>query len=262
MKTLDERYVNHKVFSELSRYADFYRILAFSVWRFCPVGTSAICNFDSYIYSSMQGTMESILTILREGRINDAYALLRKYYDCAVINIYLSLYLKDELNKSNFIVSAIDDWLKGTAQLPKFRMMVSYVRSSNEVARITQLLEADDRYRRIRNRCNSHMHYNLFAHALLNDNEVFLKERHRVLDTFSFDVANLFILHLAYIFWISEHYMVSSDYVDSLDCGLTPEADSQHWVAPFIQEVFDDIITVRRPDIAAAIKQHTCMHLT
>ena len=37
--------------------------------------------------------------------------------------------------------------------------------------------------------------------------------------------------------------MMSSDYLDALECNMQPEADSQYWVAPFVQEIFDDIVT-------------------
>ena len=51
--------------------------------------------------------------------------------------------------------------------------------------------------------------------------------------------------------------MTSSDYVDSLECGVTPEEDSQHWVAPFVQEVFDRIIKKYRMDLAIELKNTT-----
>ena len=69
------------------------------------------------------------------------------------------------------------------------------------------------------------------------------------------------ILHLSYLFFAKQHYMASSDYLDYLECGLTPEPDSQYWVAPFVQEMFDEVVAQHRPDIAARIKDHTSMHL-
>lgn len=261
MDVNDAQYQNHRVFSELDHYADFYEALSFSVFGFGSTGTTAIFNFNSRFYSSIQGTLESIRNILRSGRINDAYALLRKYHDSAVINIYSNLYVEHEVSIENLIVAKIDNWLRGTEQLPEYRAMSSYIRSSDRVAPITCLLYADDRYKGIRERCNSHTHYNFFANALLNDNEAHLDGRLQVLDMFSSDVENLFIFHLAYLFFLNGHYMASSDYVDALDCGVEPETDSQFWVAPFVQAIFDDIIAGQRPDIATAIKEHTCMHL-
>ena len=40
----------------------------------------------------------------------------------------------------------------------------------------------------------------------------------------------------------------------------TLESNSQYWVAPFVQAVFDQTIKKVRPDIAAMIKQHSLMH--
>ena len=71
----------------------------------------------------------------------------------------------------------------------------------------------------------------------------------------------LFIQHFAYIFYLNDHYFMSSDYVDYLDVGMTPEEDSQYWVAPFIQEVYTEIIKKYRPDIAIEIKDKTEMKL-
>lgn len=71
----------------------------------------------------------------------------------------------------------------------------------------------------------------------------------------------VFILHLGYMFFLNNHYMMSSDYLDALECSMQPEDGSQYWVAPFIQDIFNGIITPRRPDITAAIKACSAMQL-
>src|SRR5437588_813388 len=165
----DEEYQKHAVFTELERYCCFYENLARSVFSFVSGGTGALCNIDSYLLSSIQGTLTSVRLILRDGRINDAYALLRKYHDSAIINVYTQLYLEDNFSIDNFVVEKIDNWLKGKEQLPKFRIMSQYIRKSARVDPITELLEADDRYKKLRVRCNGHMHYNFYSNVLLND---------------------------------------------------------------------------------------------
>jgi hypothetical protein len=261
MMPTDQEYQTHPVFSELDHYVAFYESLAHSVFQFVTLGTKAICNIDSYVFSSIQGTLTSIRTILRDGRINDAYALLRKYYDSAIITIYSNLYLEEHFSIENFIVQQIDNWLKGKDRLPEYRVMSEYIRKSPRVAPITQLLFADDRYKRLRDRCNDHTHYNFYHNVLLNDPEIHLPNRGKALDNFARDVRDVVILHAAYQFVAKQHYMASSDYLDSLECGLTPEPDSQYWVAPFVQDLFDEVIVQHRPDVAATIKEHTSMHL-
>ena len=142
MMVSDKEYQTHEIFSELERYSVFYKDLAGSVFGFVSRGTGAICNIDSYLFSSIEGTLTSIRTILRDGRINDAYALLRKYYDSAIINIYTQLYLQDHFSTENFVVERIDNWLKGKKQLPKFGTMSEYIRKSPRVRPITVTLHA------------------------------------------------------------------------------------------------------------------------
>lgn len=64
MMVTDSDYQNHAVFSDLERYVAFYKYLAHSVFSFVSIGTKAVCNIDSYLFSSTQGTLASIRTIL------------------------------------------------------------------------------------------------------------------------------------------------------------------------------------------------------
>jgi hypothetical protein len=135
--------------------------------------------------------------------------------------------LDENFSIENFVVEKIEKWLTGKEQLPDIRGMNNYIKQSEQVTKIYELLHRDKRYSQLRDRCNDHTHYNFYFNVLLNDGRVFIKNRIAILDTFSKDLENIFILHLAYLFYINEHYMMSSDYVDSLDCGTTPEPDSQ-----------------------------------
>ena len=54
---------------------------------------------------------------------------------------------------------------------------------------------------------------------------------------------------------------MSSDYIDYLEAGMKPKEDSQYWVAPFIQEIFSDVIDKKRPDIATELKNNSEMQL-
>lgn len=156
---IDKQYLEHKVFGQLIEYSDFYSSLSFSIMNWIRQGTKAVMNLDTYVYSSMQGTLESIKDILIKGRINDAYALLRKYYDSTIINVYSNLYLEDHFSIDNFIVQQIDNWRKGTEKLPEYRIMSKYIRESPKLNSITVLLHQDKIYKEIRDRCNDHTHY-------------------------------------------------------------------------------------------------------
>lgn len=258
---LEAEYIEHQVFIKLDEIIYFYKYLSLSISRFATQSIGTIYNIDSFVYSSVQGTLESTKIILQNGRINDAYALLRKYYDSTIINVYSNLYLNDNFSIKNFVAHKINNWLKGEDRLPNYRIMSQYIRGSNKLKEINDLLYKDGRYKEIRDRCNDHAHYNFYKNVLLNDNEIYLNNRVSVLDVFSKDLEQIFILHISYLFYLRDYYMMSSDYIDSLDCGLTPEEDSQYIVATFVQEIFDTVIKKNRMDLAETIKNKTSMKL-
>ena len=113
MNSTDAEYTDHKIFEELNYYASFYESLSNSVMSFSTKGTSAIANMDTYVYMSMRGTLESIDLVLKNGNLNDGYALLRKYYDSVMINAYTNLYINQNSEIADFYVAEINDWLHG-----------------------------------------------------------------------------------------------------------------------------------------------------
>ena len=246
---------------DLKRYIGFYDDLSMSIIGFVRLGAQNIINFDSYVYSSMKGTLESIKDIVAAGRIGDAYALLRRFHDSATINIYSSLYLEDNFTLENRVVEKINDWLQGKAQIPEFRIMSDYIRRSARVSMLNELIYSDHRYKEIRDRCNSFTHYNFFEHVLLNDSRVFVRDRADWSNRLRLDLRDLFIFHIAYLFLINDHYMMSSDYVDCLECGMAPEEGAEYWVAPFIQDVFTEILVSARPDLAIIVRNNSQMKL-
>jgi hypothetical protein len=262
MNSYDKKYQEHEVFEKLTIYISFYNSLSISVMNWVKPGIQAITNLDTYVYSSTKGTLESVFDILKKRRINDSYALLRKYFDSAVINIYSNLFLEDNISIDNFIVKQIDNWRKGTEKLPEYRIMANYIKNSSRLSEMTNLLHKDNRYKNIRQRCNDHTHYNYFRNILLNDNEIYLQnERLLALNSFSEDLDDIFIYHFSYIFYLHNHYMMSSDYFDNMDIGFTQEDGSEYFVAPFVQEIFNSIIKPKRKDIADEIKTKTTMRL-
>lgn len=254
-------YHEHKLFKDVKVYVDFYDSLSFSVMHWMSLGTKGIVNINTYAYSSIKGTLESILDILKKGRINDAYALLRKYFDSTIINTYCNLYLEDNHSLENLIVKKIDNWMTGTEKIPTYRAMSKYIKESQKYMPINKLLARDDRYQNIRQKCNDHMHYNYYHNLLINDNTIHRPNRVKYLDAFAFELQALFIQHFIFIFYLNGHYMMSSDHVDHLDLGMTPPDDSQYWVSPPIQKVFDEIVKPARMDLANELKRNTSMHL-
>ena len=259
MMTRNTGHLSHPVLGILKRYAEFYETLSGSVVGFVTGGTTAVTNIDSYLHQSSGGTLRSIKVIIREGRINDGYALLRKYFDSVTLSLYVDLYFNDRPGEE--AAKKATDWLRGRIVLPKYKVMHACVANSRRLEPVIgMLLKQDHPYKAIRDRCNGHMHYGDFRFVLLNDKYVPV-DTLTVLNQLEDDVADLFVLHLACVFFMNRHYMVATDDIDHVDSGMEPEADSQDRVAPFVREIFDEVLQVRRPDVCAAIRSHTSAHL-
>ncbi|MCF7913504.1 MAG: hypothetical protein K9M99_13350 [Candidatus Cloacimonetes bacterium] len=258
--SLPKEYLENKVFDILDDIIGFYDDLSFNAFGFLSKGVQGVAFIDTYFYSSIQGTLDSINLILKQGRINDSFALLRKYYDSCIINIYIILYSDENCSSEHLIVEEINNWVKGRSQLPSFGIMRDYIKNSQELKDFSKLLNKDNIYKIIKDRCNDHVHYNYYQYALLNDNNIH-QERMKPLNDFTHDLERIFVLHLSYIFNLCNHYIMSSNYRDCMDCGIKPPEGCEYWVAPFVQEIFDKYVKRVRPDIAEYIKKHTEMEL-
>ena len=113
---INKEYFNNPIFESLKDLSGFYRSLSFSTFPWVQQGLEKTINIDSYTFSSIQATLESIELVLSKGKINDAFALLRKYFDSVIINIYTSLCLIDHFSIDNFVVKQINDWKNGNAK--------------------------------------------------------------------------------------------------------------------------------------------------
>lgn len=249
---------DHEILNQLKEFIDFYDGLSFTVMHFIPLGTKALFNFDTYIYEAMKGTLESILVLIENGRVNDAYALLRKFYDISLINVYVNLYLKREFEIDKFVVVKIQNWLSGKEKIPEYKEIRQYI--STSLLKPIQKELSKLPYESIRNRCNDHMHYNFFSHLMMNTHVVDIK-RSEKLDQFLKDIRYVILLNLSYIFYLNPHYMTSGDIFDYHDSGLIPPDNLQYEVAPFIQNIFDSLIRVEAPLIAKLVKSNCSMNL-
>lgn len=251
-------YKSHVLFPQIRKYIEFYESLTSLIFGRLSLGVSNMF-FDTYLIGSTQSTLESIEMLLKEKKINDAYALMRKYYDATNLSIYVHLYLEENFSLEKWKVREVDDWLKGKARLPDGDKIYYYLKKSERLKPIREILKKKN-YTKIRERCNDHMHYNYYFNVMLNNNSVNL-ERMSHLDTFSADLHQIFVRHLSYLFLIKDVYLMSTDYVDYMDVGETPPEGAQYFVAPFIQDMFNETFLPHDIELYDEIKKHTSMQL-
>lgn len=255
-----DNYQDHKIFAQLTAYAEFYETLTYSVGRWLDAEQDGALILDAYAFSAIHGTLESIRNVLVSRRILDAFALLTKFYDEVIISTYAGLYLGASFGLSNFAVEHVIAWQEGTQLLPELETMVAYIGHSERLQPVNALLYKDDTYSRIWARLAGRLHFQFFQYAPFSENKL-RDGRDGLLDALACDAQDIFIMHFAYLFYLNERYMMATDYTDVLDDGEEPEEGSEYFVAPFTQETFDKVVKKHRPDLAAVIKSHTAMEL-
>jgi len=256
----ENEYKNHIIFKTLDEIIDFYKLFSFSVFQFLSPWVKWILNIDTYTFSSIQWTIESIKILLINWRINDAYSILRKYNDSIIINIFINLYLDDNFSSDNIIVDKIQKWVNWKEKIPDYKFMLNYITSSEKLKDLNNIINKK-KYFKIREKCNDNTHYNFFHNFLLNDNEISNTNRVKELNLFLNYFEDLFRLHISYLFYLSDHYMMSSDYIDYMDIGLNPPLWCEKWVSPIVQEIFTNFLVGSTPEIATLIKLKTEMNL-
>lgn len=260
----------YEVFEKLDEFAKFYDDLSYTTSGFVTFPMTQIININTFMFISISQTLNSIKEVLSKLRFSDAYTLLRKYYDSFMINIYVNLSLHEKIDINNIEFSKInellnkeiDNWYNGKNKIKDFGNISKYIENSEKLKPITFILNKNkSNYDAIRERCNDFVHNNFYKNFVLNDYNSETYKNLDLLNTFSNDLILLFIKHFAYLFYLDDTLMRSSDYMDALEAGMTPEEDSQYWVAPFIQDIFDKYVKTYNPEIAKEIIKNTNMML-
>lgn len=256
-----EEYQNHQVFDVLGDLSKFYQDLSLAAFSFVGDGIEYKMpfNYETYIFSSLGNTLDSISLLLREGHINDAFALLRKYDDGILNNLYIKIYIQKHRTKlTSLVLPKINKWVYEKEPLPSSAKILDYINSYSVLSEINRIVDLKGgKYKALRRICNDNTHYNSLYFMLLNDKDVALSTRHEELEKICNCIIHFFIFHFVYLFLLEPAYMVASDYLDYLDCGQTPSEDLLKLVAPYIQECFDKYVMAYNPEMGKYLKQNS-----
>ena len=239
---MPEAYLKHKVFDDLKYMRKFYDSLSCSCFSFVVSGTKGIVNYASNVYSAIEGTLDSITTLLTKGRINDAYTLIRKLFDDILLEIYMDVTLKDKFSLDNYIVEEVNEWIQGKHRIPKSEKILKYLKTSERTRDLYPLFGWDTYLKKNRELLDDSVHSNRYHLMLLNCNRAYIANRERHLKNCEIVLNQLFLLHLSFIFHLNPQYLMAFDYIYYMDEGLTPPEGSEAWIASFAQDAFDKVI--------------------
>ena len=272
-------YDDHIVFTYLDTIKSFYNTLSWcnisGVETTAILSQSIIFSTKTYIYSSIEGTIESISALLRNGRCNDAFALVRKYCDSIILDIYKYILVREiedrfhlelsiECIKDNRIKAWIDseDALFNEKETGKIYAKIADVHP--QLTKLFNLTDRDTLYHKLRNICNDNVHYNHLYNMMANDYEMIKSHkemRNFYINSISKAIVLFFTIHFAFIYESNPMIYMSTDYVDHLDCGASPPEGCERWVCQPVQNAFDDVVKPNNPSIATYLKSLDLMDL-
>lgn len=277
-RTIGSDYDNHIVFKYLEIIKTFYNTISLgnnSIEIPALFSKTKVFSTIGYIYSSIEGTIESISVLLHNGRCNDAFALVRKYCDSIILDIYKYIIVEeiDEKFQGNLSIESIKNnkiksWIDSEEALfTEKQMNKIYATIKEKYPDLTNLFDLSNKntlYHKLREICNDNMHYNYFYNMMANDYEI-IKLRKDIRDSFIKNIKDavvlFFTIHFAFIYKNKPIVYMSLDYINYLDCGMTPPRGSERWVSLAVQNAFDDIIKTNKPEVATFLKDLDLMDL-
>lgn len=193
------------------------------------------------ISTAFELTAGSIISCCESGCMADAYSLLRKYRDDLFFYLYIVVY--DSCNKIDNKSPAVDQmetnierWINNDLDDLHVGIVLQAIGQSPRVKEAVQKYNLKSYFDALGDRLNDYVHSNGVSFYNRNVNVYQGKALQRQLQALSTDMCSITFLFLLTL--CSPLSIMSTDYVDCLDCNMTPPEGSQYWVAPFVTTFF------------------------
>ena len=223
--------------------------LSDNLWRWIQV------NFDTTywiafhnLYDSCNHTLWSLEECIKLGNFSDAIMLVRKYRDDLIFYFYGANNYKeysystlsdkpDEAKRKE-----IDKWMQNRRRDFKIRDAVIQFSENEQYEELFSKFHIIGQYNEFNKQLNSFAHTNGLVY--INFSSTFYHYHHNILSrtctVLKENIIFFTLLFLSLQTILNPGCISSLDHIFSLEMGLEPEANSQFWVLPFIQEYFKE----------------------
>lgn len=240
---------------------------------------------NAHLIGSSAQTLKSIKLCCSIGSFSDANTLIRKLRDDLIQHVYiLSIirsrkpFIEEDLeniefgNSEEFVESisnirlnktitddekAVSAWFSNEVSglkrpIKKKLEFANYMETLEKNPNISQILQGYDLqeyWERLRRKLNDYVHNNGVTFASQN----MIRHNSRDLDIHLKNV-NIRTSYISTVFFVSllmidSSLISSTDYIDYLECDLTPPEDSQYFIASFIQDFIDKKVSGLHPEL-------------
>ena len=216
------------------------------------------------ISNGFELTAGSIISCCESGCMADAYSLLRKYRDDLFFYLYVVVY--DSCNKLDNKSPAvaqmetnIERWIKNDLDDLHIGTVLQAIGQSSEARTAVQKYKLKSYFDALRDRLNNYVHSNGISFYNRNVNAYPGKTLQNQLEALQKDMRFITITFLFLLPLCSPLSIMSTDYVDCLDCNIAPPDGSQYWVAPFICAFFEKNLNLIDKNCLKYLQENTQM---
>ena len=251
--------------SKIEKFLDDFRFLTLGRDIVRIVSDDNIWVFSlSRIATSLTLTMGSIISCCESACIADANTLLRKYRDDLFFCLFISTYNGFDANskEAKSLANQIIKWLNNDltdlqiGQVLKAIAQVPQIKDAVEKYKLKKSFDAIGKALNNYVHSNGRSYYNQrYADYILNDK---LIDEIRKIESNARYITVTFLLLLIIC---SPGSIMAEDYIDYLDCNETPPANSQYWVAPFIEQFVKQNISLIDPNCLEYLRENTEMQI-
>ena len=195
------------------------------------------------ISTAFELTAGSIISCCESGCIADAYSLMRKYRDDLFFYLYIVVY--DSCNKidgkspvTDQMEANIERWIKNDLDDLHIGTVLQAIGQSSRVRDAVRKYNLKSYFDALGDRLNNYVHSNGVSFYNRNVNAYQGKILQKQLQSLLTDLRSITITFLFLLTLCSPLSIMSTDYVDCLECNMTPPDGSQYWVAPFVTAFF------------------------
>lgn len=253
-----------KSIDELKQLEKFIGDMGFLFSERDFIATSKAILILQPILTSVELTMGSIISCCENGCIADANSLLRKYRDDIFFYLYVLVYdsnlkLEQAPPGNKKMEETISSWMKNHLKNFRISQLLKSISTSDDLQNAIDEYNLRQSFDEIGKQLNNYVHSNgyIYYNKTVNgykSGELAIEISKIVRHAKYITIVFLFLLALC-----APHMIMSTDYIDYLDCNETPPENSQYWVAPFILQFIKENITLIDENCMEYLKNNTVM---
>ena len=216
------------------------------------------------VSTAFELTAGNIISCCESGCIADAYSLTRKYRDD--LFFYLYIVVCDSCNKldgksqeTDQMEANIERWIINDLDDLHIGTVLQAIGQFSRVRNAVQKYQLKSYFDTLNKRLNDYVHSNGVAFYNRNVNAYQGKTLQKQLEALLKDLRSITITFLFLLTLCSPLSIMSTDYVDCLDCNMTPPDGSQYWVAPFVTAFFKSNFDLIDEDCMKYLQDNTLM---